>query len=342
VPWETTSITGDFYFRPAPPSPPPSAPPPQSPKVGSVGPAVPPPAGTFEVNHNRPGMDYKNFLMTALDPRLCQQACQSDSQCRAWTYVNPGKLNQGANARCWLKKGVPPSTPSDCCTSGAKPEAPPASPDASAETKPVTPPPSPAIAADEAAWRKIAASNDPTDFGRFLQAFPTSHLAAAAKARQASLLADQQRKVAALPPAGGNAAAQGGNAAAQGGGPVAQGGVFVLLGRWPSQAVALKNFKATQQRFRDILGDRQSNVAVENDRGRILYRNRIGPFADVAQARDFCHRLQAVGGLCFVPESPFVAAGAEADRSVSPPIRSMGKLQVPQSEMFDLDRGAVA
>jgi hypothetical protein len=120
VPWETTSITGDFYFRsPAPPSLQPPAPAPQPPKVGSVGPAVLPPAETYEVNHNRAGMDYKNFALTALDPRLCQQACQNDDQCRAWTFVNPGI--QGGNARCWLKNGVPVSTPGNCCTSGVKP-----------------------------------------------------------------------------------------------------------------------------------------------------------------------------------------------------------------------------
>jgi uncharacterized caspase-like protein len=59
LPWETTSITGDFYFRPAAPQPPAA----QPPKVGSVGPAVTPPSGTFEVNQNRAGMDYKNFVL---------------------------------------------------------------------------------------------------------------------------------------------------------------------------------------------------------------------------------------------------------------------------------------
>jgi hypothetical protein len=202
VPWDSSSITGDFYFRP------PAATPPQQ-KVASIPPAVPPPPGTYEVNHNRAGMDYKSFDLTGLDPRLCQQACQSDGQCRAWTFVSPRGL--GVNARCWLKTGVPSATPNNCCTSGAKSPIPPAQ---SPAAQPVVQASGSANSPDEAAWQKVASSADPADFSRFLQAFPTSRFAANAKARQASLTADQQRKLATASPAGANAVAQGGASSA--------------------------------------------------------------------------------------------------------------------------------
>ena len=123
---------------------------------------------------------------------------------------------------------------------------------------------------------------------------------------------------------------------------MAQSEVFVLLGHWASRQIALDNFKATQQRFPDILGNRQTNVKEETaDQGRTLYRNRVGPFADVGQARDFCGRLQAVGGFCFVPGNAVVLAGIQPEQPTGPAIHSTGKLQVPQSLVLDLDRGAV-
>ncbi len=63
-------------------------------------------------------MDYSNFDLAILNPSLCEQACNSDPECRAFTYVNPGV--QGPNARCWLKNGIPTATPNDCCDSGVK------------------------------------------------------------------------------------------------------------------------------------------------------------------------------------------------------------------------------
>ena len=75
-------------------------------------------AGSFEQNRDRPGMDYKNFNLPAAQPVLCQQACEAEAQCRAWTYVKPGV--QGPTARCWLKNGVPPAKVTNCCVSGVK------------------------------------------------------------------------------------------------------------------------------------------------------------------------------------------------------------------------------
>lgn len=75
-------------------------------------------AGTFEGGVDRPGFDYANFQQMSPRAILCQNRCDSDTRCRAWTYVKPGV--QGANARCWLKDRVPKAVKSNCCTSGIK------------------------------------------------------------------------------------------------------------------------------------------------------------------------------------------------------------------------------
>lgn len=75
-------------------------------------------AGSFETNRNRPGKDYKNFNLPLPLPALCDQACNVEGQCRAWTYVKPGV--QGPSARCWLKNDVPAAQVSNCCVSGVK------------------------------------------------------------------------------------------------------------------------------------------------------------------------------------------------------------------------------
>jgi hypothetical protein len=72
----------------------------------------------LETNTDRPGMDYDSFDLGSANPSLCEQACNSDPDCRAFTYVKPGV--QGPNAKCWLKNGIPAATPSDCCDSGVK------------------------------------------------------------------------------------------------------------------------------------------------------------------------------------------------------------------------------
>ena len=72
----------------------------------------------MEMDRNRPGGDYNSFNLAAADPRLCQDRCQVDPQCQAWTYVKPGV--QGQWARCWLKNAAPPSRPDTCCVSGTK------------------------------------------------------------------------------------------------------------------------------------------------------------------------------------------------------------------------------
>jgi hypothetical protein len=73
-------------------------------------------AETQEWNTDRPGMNIRNFDLSAADPKLCEDACNSNPNCKAYTYVKPGV--QGANARCWLKSGVPSPVKNSCCVSG--------------------------------------------------------------------------------------------------------------------------------------------------------------------------------------------------------------------------------
>ena len=77
---------------------------------------------TTEMDTDRPGMNLKDFDLTSDDYKLCQQECQNEPECKAYTYVKPGI--QRANARCWLKNGVPDAAKSECCISGVKSETP--------------------------------------------------------------------------------------------------------------------------------------------------------------------------------------------------------------------------
>lgn len=76
----------------------------------------------LEYGIDRPGMDYRSFDLATAAPQLCQSACASESQCRAFTYVQPGV--QGPSARCWLKSDVPAQVANNCCISGVNGSAP--------------------------------------------------------------------------------------------------------------------------------------------------------------------------------------------------------------------------
>jgi hypothetical protein len=76
-----------------------------------------PAAPDLEKGLDRPGSDYKNFALDG-GPEQCQQACTSDANCRAFTWVRPGL--QGPQAQCWLKSGVPVSVANGNCVSGVK------------------------------------------------------------------------------------------------------------------------------------------------------------------------------------------------------------------------------
>ena len=74
--------------------------------------------GPMEYYMDRMGSDYSNFDLSEDNPQVCQDACQNDPNCVAWTYVKPGF--QGPNPRCWLKNAIPPLTPNPYCVSGVK------------------------------------------------------------------------------------------------------------------------------------------------------------------------------------------------------------------------------
>lgn len=69
-------------------------------------------------NVDRAGMNYRDFDLSEARPELCQKECDSDAECKAYTYVKPG--TQGPQARCWLKSDVPNAVASECCISGLK------------------------------------------------------------------------------------------------------------------------------------------------------------------------------------------------------------------------------
>jgi hypothetical protein len=99
-------------------TPPPEAAPPAAPPP-SAWQGVPPAAGGgLEPGVDRPGMDYRSFDLGYPRPDDCRNACLSEPQCVAFTYVNPGV--QRANARCWLKGQVPQPVQNNCCVSGVK------------------------------------------------------------------------------------------------------------------------------------------------------------------------------------------------------------------------------
>ena len=73
---------------------------------------------TAEDNTDRKGADYKNFDLSQPNWTLCRDACASDGNCQAYSYVRPGV--QAPNARCWLKSSAPAGVADNCCISGAK------------------------------------------------------------------------------------------------------------------------------------------------------------------------------------------------------------------------------
>lgn len=75
-------------------------------------------AFSMEWNTDRPGYDFRNFSIRRPSPSACQNACNNDQRCLAWTYVKPGV--QGRYARCWLKHPIPAAVYNPCCVSGLR------------------------------------------------------------------------------------------------------------------------------------------------------------------------------------------------------------------------------
>jgi hypothetical protein len=88
-----------------PPGPSPGRPP--SPPIGPV---------SREPDTDRPGQDYRDFLLERPLVELCGTACENDIKCTAYTYVRP----EFGGPRCWLKSAVPQPIPSPCCVSGRR------------------------------------------------------------------------------------------------------------------------------------------------------------------------------------------------------------------------------
>ena len=74
-------------------------------------------AQMLESGIDRPGGDYSSSSGTS-NPGQCQNLCQNDGACRAWTWVKPGV--QGSKSVCYLKNVIPEQEPDSCCTSGVK------------------------------------------------------------------------------------------------------------------------------------------------------------------------------------------------------------------------------
>lgn len=86
-------------------------------------PPAPVPPGAVN-NQDRPGNDYTSFVPAS--PAACQDACNGQPNCQAWTYVRPGV--QGPQAQCYLKNPTPAAVPNNCCISGVKAAPPPPPP----------------------------------------------------------------------------------------------------------------------------------------------------------------------------------------------------------------------
>jgi hypothetical protein len=91
------------------------------------GAAVPPAfaqgdAAQVEVGIDRPGDDL-NCIFPVADAVTCQQTCQGNPDCAAFTWVRAGHFPQApfnGNPICCLKRGVPAPTANECCISGVK------------------------------------------------------------------------------------------------------------------------------------------------------------------------------------------------------------------------------
>jgi hypothetical protein len=68
---------------------------------------------------DQPGGDIANFNLPAPNPTMCEERCQNDATCKAWTYVAPN-TSQGPAPHCWLKNAIPVASANNCCTSGLK------------------------------------------------------------------------------------------------------------------------------------------------------------------------------------------------------------------------------
>ena len=73
--------------------------------------------GPFEFSIDRTGGDYRHFDLPADSTgKSCEDACEGEEKCRAWTYVRPGYLEP--SAACYLKSRITRPQRKPCCISG--------------------------------------------------------------------------------------------------------------------------------------------------------------------------------------------------------------------------------
>lgn len=78
---------------------------------------IEPKNGMIEFGVDRFGGDLRHFDMPAgATVKSCQQTCENESACRAWTYVRPGYLGQAAV--CYLKSHITLPVRKPCCLAG--------------------------------------------------------------------------------------------------------------------------------------------------------------------------------------------------------------------------------
>jgi hypothetical protein len=78
---------------------------------------IEPPSGPIEFGIDRFGGDYRSFdLPAGAIAKACQNACDAEEGCRAWTYVRPGYV--GPAAVCYLKNRITRPLRKPCCISG--------------------------------------------------------------------------------------------------------------------------------------------------------------------------------------------------------------------------------
>lgn len=93
--------------------------------VSAVGQSRPGPGGkpgvSWQTMHNTDlfGGDYREIVYDRPGSgwQQCMATCEADRQCKAFTYVVPGRQPHG---ECFLKAGVPEPATSECCVSGVK------------------------------------------------------------------------------------------------------------------------------------------------------------------------------------------------------------------------------
>jgi hypothetical protein len=69
--------------------------------------------GPLEARTNRQGNDINPYGLAADNPQMCAQMCAQNDKCDAMTFIE-------STHSCWLKHGVPPSSPNPDMISAVK------------------------------------------------------------------------------------------------------------------------------------------------------------------------------------------------------------------------------